>query len=81
MQILYGTEVKATISIMQTVAPRLALSKEEVRFSDGGGSEQVMIRTNQAKWEVINEASWLTTEKKDTVLTLTAVDVYKRQVH
>lgn len=73
MQILYGTEVKATISIMQTVAPRLALSKEEVRFSDGGGSEQVMIRTNQAKWEVINEASWLTTEKKDTVLTLTAV--------
>lgn len=72
MQILYGTEVKATISITQTVASRLSLSKEEIRFSDMGGSDQVMIRTNQAKWEVVNEASWLTTEKKDTILTLTA---------
>ena len=72
MQIMYKGEIKATISVTQTVAARLTLSREEVRFSDMGGSEEVMVRTNQAKWEVINENTWLTVEKKDTVLTLTA---------
>ena len=50
----------------------LEVATEEINFTSEGGTEYVTVITDAEQWDVLVAASWLTVEKTDDVLTITA---------